>query len=193
MLVDVNDRDEAPVARADTLSGIEDTPREIDVAAELLANDADPEGGTLRLVEVTPPVHGALVHGPDGRLDYRPGPDFNGTDAFEYVVEDAGGQRATASVTLEVAPENDPPTLAPSSAGSPDRRPDAIDASRAATGWMSVDENTGTVGVVVATDVDDTTLTIAVSRTGYDLDVDVDIQLLPADLLGANPQDHRAS
>ena len=149
--VTVSDVDEPPLARSDTLATDEDTVRPIDVTAELLANDVDPEAGPLRLVEVGVPARGVLVSGPDGALEYRPGPDYHGSDEFEYTVEDAAGARSTARVTIEVVPVNDPPVLAST---DPTPRPGVIDAAALATGPTSLAENAGTVMRVEVLDVD---------------------------------------
>jgi len=154
LTVTVEDVDEVPVARDDTLETDEDVPRVIDVATELLENDQDPEGVTLRLVDATAPAHGTLVLAADGTLEYHPDADFNGTDRFEYLVEDGSGQRATASVIIEVAPVNDPPVIAPSRPDNPVSRPGVIDGPAITLGSMALDENSTVDLRVEATDVD---------------------------------------
>ena len=155
LTVMVDDINEAPVSVDDKLASEEDTVRVIDIASELLGNDADPEGGALRLVELTAPVHGTLVRGAEGTLEYRPDANFNGTDRFEYIIEDASGLRATASVVVDIAAVNDPPTFASAPAGEAVLRPGVIDASRVSVGSMPIEENVGVAGLVEASDVDD--------------------------------------
>ena len=106
----VGDVEELPTAVPDVLAAREDTPRRI-ALAELLGNDIDPDGETLRLVDFSQPVHGTLVQTPDGTLEYRPEANFSGRDSFGYTLEDAGGNRASAEVALDVAEVNDPPVL----------------------------------------------------------------------------------
>ena len=151
--VTVDDVDEAPEARDDTLRTEEDAVRSINVATELLANDSDPEGAALRLVNVTEPAHGTLVVVADGTLEYRPDADFNGVDRFEYRLEDTIGQQVTASAIIEVAPVNDPPVIAPSRPDSP-VRPDFIDGPAISVGWTSIEENVVRTLHVEATDAD---------------------------------------
>ena len=64
-----------------------DTPAFIDV----LANDSDPNGDTLTVVEVSAPAHGTAVVAAAGTVEYTPEPDFHGTDRFTYVVGDGVG------------------------------------------------------------------------------------------------------
>ncbi len=52
---------------------------------------------------------GRLTVGSDGGLIFEGAPLFNGTFAFEYVVEDGVGGRSTGAVTLTVTPVNQAP------------------------------------------------------------------------------------
>ncbi len=162
LVADVN---EVPVSRDDRLTGEEDTALVIDVATDLLGNDSDPEGATLRLLDVTTPANGMLVRGLDGELEYRPNADFNGVDRFKYFVEDASGLRAMANVVVVVSAVNDPPTFAPPSNGETAERPDLIDAVRISAGWMPIEENAGRAGFVAAIDVDHGSVTFALVGT----------------------------
>lgn len=69
---------------------------------DVLANDSDPEGGPLTIVEVTQPEHGR-VEIVDGKLVYTPAPGFVGEVTFTYTVADATGARTTSTVTVRVA------------------------------------------------------------------------------------------
>jgi CshA-type fibril repeat protein len=99
----VND---APVAVADEASTDEDTPVLIDV----LANDTDVDGDTLRVASVARPGNGtAAIDAETGQVRYTPNADFNGTDSFTYTVNDGQGGTATGTVTVTVDPVNDAP------------------------------------------------------------------------------------
>ena len=89
----------------DAAETAEDTPVTIDV----LANDSDPDGDTLTVVEVSAPTHGTAVVADTGAVVYTPEPDFHGTDRFTYVVGDGSGLTARAAVEVTVLPVNDPP------------------------------------------------------------------------------------
>jgi len=97
-----------PVAVDDVLSTDEDTPRS-NIAATLLANDTDIDGGTLVITSYTPPSNGSVSTATDGSLTYTPNADYNGPDSFAYTVSDGNGGTATATVLITVAAVNDPP------------------------------------------------------------------------------------
>jgi uncharacterized delta-60 repeat protein len=93
----------APVAEDDTASTAPGQPVTIDV----LANDEDPDGDPLSIVDVTQPAGGVVVINPDGTLTYTPGQNFSGTDEFTYTISD-GELFATATVQVEVTPAPGP-------------------------------------------------------------------------------------
>ena len=101
-----------PANRApDPLEDEATTPEDTSVDIDVLANDDDPDGGELTLVDVTPPDQGtATIVG--GLVRYTPNPNFHGTDTFEYTVEDELGEPATATVTVIVTPVPDAPVAA---------------------------------------------------------------------------------
>ncbi|WP_102796405.1 Ig-like domain-containing protein [Bowmanella denitrificans] len=96
---------EAPVAQHDRAEGQEDSPLVINV----LANDSDPDGDALTLVDVSTPAHGQISIGPDKQITYQPKPNFFGEDHFTYRVSDGELLSAPATVTISVAPVNDAP------------------------------------------------------------------------------------
>ncbi len=75
---------------------------------DVLANDSDPDGDALTIVEVTSPGNGAAVISGDAVL-YTPAADFFGSDQFSYTIDDGFGGQATATVTVTVARANQPP------------------------------------------------------------------------------------
>ena len=99
----------APLAEDNTLQTDEDTPLPI-TAAELLANDSDPDGDALVIISITQPANGMLTPNGDGSWSYAPNANFNGTDSFSYTVSDGQGGTATADVIITVSPVNDAPT-----------------------------------------------------------------------------------
>ncbi|MEM9128179.1 MAG: cadherin-like domain-containing protein, partial [Pseudomonadota bacterium] len=70
-------------------------------AAELLANDSDPNGDTLTITGLGTPTQGALVDNGDGTYTYTPGTGFEGADSFTYTLSD-GTNQTTANVTVNV-------------------------------------------------------------------------------------------
>ena len=102
VVVDVN---EPPEAEDDEASTVEDEP----VVVDVLANDTDPDGDSLRVSSVTAPAHGT-ARVASGRVTYTPRADYHGTDRFTYVAEDPDGLTAEAAVEVTIAPVNDAPT-----------------------------------------------------------------------------------
>ncbi|MES2934667.1 MAG: Ig-like domain-containing protein [Pseudomonadota bacterium] len=65
----------------------------------VLINDSDPDGDTLRIVSVQSPAHGtATVSGL--RVSYTPTPGYIGGDQFTYTISDEKGLTSTATVTI---------------------------------------------------------------------------------------------
>jgi hypothetical protein len=94
----------APIARNDSASGTED--QSLIIAP--LANDSDPDGDPLSIVAAAA-GHGSVAINPDGTITYTPNANFNGTDTIAYTISDGQGGTASATITVTVAPVNDPP------------------------------------------------------------------------------------
>ncbi len=73
-----------PVANDDSVSTDADTPVVIDV----LANDTDPDGDPIDVLDHTQPAHGTAVLNPDNTITYTPDPGYSGPDSFDYVISD---------------------------------------------------------------------------------------------------------
>ena len=76
----------------------------------VLVNDSG-EGALMAAVALEP-VHGVLVLNQDGTFTYVPAGNFSGPDTFTYTLTDATGSSASATVSLDVLPVNDPPVAA---------------------------------------------------------------------------------
>ncbi|MBB6055796.1 retention module-containing protein [Tolumonas osonensis] len=102
-----------PVALADNYSVLEDHTLTVDgnVFDSLLLNDSDIDGDTLTVntTPVTDVAHGTLVLNENGTFTYTPDDNYNGTDSFVYEVSDGKGGTDTATVTITITPDNDPP------------------------------------------------------------------------------------
>ena len=115
----LNVKNIAPDARDDSAATPEDTPVDIRV----LANDADPDGDVLQVVQVNgfsltlggasvATANGSVALVDDGAgpiLRFTPNPNFNGVDTFTYRIEDGNGGSDEAVVTITVVPVNDAP------------------------------------------------------------------------------------
>jgi glucose/arabinose dehydrogenase len=106
------DLNRRPIAGDDALAVAEDSTLRVP-AATLLANDTDADGDALSVAAVSsrPDTHGSVTLA-DGEVVYVPAADFNGTVRFGYTVSDSA-ESSTGTVTVAVAPVNDPPTAAP--------------------------------------------------------------------------------
>jgi hypothetical protein len=97
-----------PVANNDTRPVNEDT--NLDISnAQIIANDADSDGGARVIQSVGNATGGTAVLRSDGSVRFTPTLNFNGTAGFDYVLSDSQGGTATARVTVTVNPVNDVP------------------------------------------------------------------------------------
>ncbi|MGI9648401.1 MAG: cadherin-like domain-containing protein, partial [Acidimicrobiia bacterium] len=74
-----------------------------------LANDTDPNGHSLALVDFAQPESGVLTAGSEGALLFQPAVDFHGDLDVEYTVTDGHGGLATGLIKITVTPVNDSP------------------------------------------------------------------------------------
>ncbi len=116
--VDVTPVNDAPVATPAVAATPEDTP----VTLSPLDNATDVDGDPLVISSATSP-NGTVTINPDGTITYTPDPNFNGTDVITYQVSDGNGGFTTATITVTVAPVNDPPVAANDIADTDEERP----------------------------------------------------------------------
>jgi hypothetical protein len=144
----INDTNRNPDAVADSDSTMENT----SVDVQVLDNDSDADGDSLVITSVTNPANGSVTD--DGTIvTYTPDPNFDGTDSFEYTIDDSFGGSDFAGVEVNVTAVNDPPSVT---------TPDA-------------QENTETNSAslqIAATDPDGDSLTY--SATGLPADLSID-------------------
>ena len=91
-----------PMSQAALKTTNEDTA----VAVTLVATD--PDGDSLSYAVITLPLHGTLSGAPP-TLTYTPAPNYNGSDSFVFTAFDGELTSQPATVTLAIAPVNDPP------------------------------------------------------------------------------------
>lgn len=89
---------QAPVAVDDRATTTQGVPVTIDI----LANDSDADGDSLRLVALRMPLHGFLTVNPDQSVTYTPSAGHVGVDDFTYTIDDGRGGRNSAIVAIEV-------------------------------------------------------------------------------------------
>ena len=133
--------DQRPVANADSYGATEEVPLTV-AAPGVLGNDADPDSATITAALSTAPAHGSVTLNANGSFTYTPAPLFHGTDSFTYAANDGTLTSTPATVTINIAPVNHPPS-----------------ASSAA---INTSENTSVPVNLVATDVDGNALAYSV-------------------------------
>ncbi|MDF4617872.1 tandem-95 repeat protein, partial [Vibrio parahaemolyticus] len=104
--VNVTPVNDAPVAKNDISTTQEDTAVTIDV----LSNDTDIDGDTLRIDSASVPSDQGTVEIVDGKLVFTPAENFNGNAEITYTVTD-GQLTDEAKVSVTVNPVNDAPTI----------------------------------------------------------------------------------
>ena len=112
----------SPDAIDDIIAIDEDTVISIDV----LLNDSDPDGDTLRIYDVDSPSNGfASIIGQT--INYIPDANFNGTDSFSYTIGDDHGGTDSALVIIVVNSINDPPYATDDTSETIDTEVEVID------------------------------------------------------------------
>jgi outer membrane protein OmpA-like peptidoglycan-associated protein len=69
---------------------------------DLLGNDSDPDGDAITLLSTSTPANGRVEIIGNGNVIYRPNAGFCGVDTFTYMIRDARGATATATVRVTV-------------------------------------------------------------------------------------------
>ncbi len=108
--VHVDPRNDPPVAKDDSIGGVEDTPLTIDPTL-LLANDTDVDGDMLVIDNVVDAVNGT-VEMIDGQIVFTPDHNFSGLAGFDYIVSDGADGSDVGHVTITVIADNQAPVAA---------------------------------------------------------------------------------
>ena len=93
---------QSPVANDDSYIGLEGESVDVN-AAGVLANDFDPDGGSVEVLTSTEAAHGQAQIELDGQLAYEPEGGFVGTDEVSYVaIDEDGALSSPAQVQIRV-------------------------------------------------------------------------------------------
>lgn len=103
--VTVTTFDSQPVAAADTLTTVEDTPGTVTV----LSNDTGLNDAPLTVTISMAPTKGMAVVQTNNSVIFTPTLDATGADSFRYTVTDADGDTASATVTVTITAVDDQP------------------------------------------------------------------------------------
>lgn len=115
-----------------------DTSADTRVTIDVLANDSDPDGDPLSVIEVTEPRNGTAIINADDTITYTPNAEFTGTDRFWYTISDGKGGTDMAAVTITVSAGNAAPVAADDSYSTD---PDTPLSVPAATGGLVNDSD----------------------------------------------------
>ncbi len=101
---------DAPTARGDSLTLIEDQELLIDPAV-LLGNDGDIDGGGFRVTSVTSGPGMTVSLTPEGLIRIVPEANRTVSGSFTYEITDATGLTSIATVSVNITPVDDAPVL----------------------------------------------------------------------------------
>jgi gliding motility-associated-like protein len=154
-VVPVND---PPVANNQSVSTLEDTEKDIALTGSDVDNTANelayiivslPTNGTLTNSNGDPLTVGSQLPGTAPDVTYTPNSNFNGEDSFTFKINDGTNDSNTATVTITVTPDNDPPVIPSCPAAAIDVQEDS--------------DFTNNPIVLSGTDVDGNTLTFIIT------------------------------
>ena len=103
--------DNAPTARADTITLAEDSPATV---VPVLGNDlSNPDlNEALAITAVTQGTNGSVaITGGGSSVSYTPAANYHGSDSFTYTVTDEHGGTATTTANVTITPVNDMPSF----------------------------------------------------------------------------------
>ena len=103
--VTIDVQNNPPEAVDDNVIANGDEPLLVDV----LSNDSDSDGTVLTVKTVTTPANGTASINDDGTITYQANAEFKGNDSFSYIITDADGAEATATVFVTVQNRNNAP------------------------------------------------------------------------------------
>lgn len=132
----VSNVNDVPIGVIDAVSVNEDS----SILINVLDNDTDVDiGDILTLLSVTTPAHGTAVI-ENGQVRYTPVENYNGDDSFTYIAKDSSNEETEATtVNVTVTAVNDAPIVEDIT--------------------INVVQNESKSGILIATDIDDNTVT----------------------------------
>ncbi|ATH07825.1 hypothetical protein BIY24_07640 [Halobacteriovorax marinus] len=104
-----------PINDAPTLTATQTVSTQEDNVLNFSLNaGSDVDGDTLNYIIISNPVAGTLncVEGTSRACTYTPDNNDNGTETFTYKVNDGNADSPSATVTINISAENDPPVVA---------------------------------------------------------------------------------
>ncbi|MBK5305972.1 MAG: tandem-95 repeat protein [Frankiaceae bacterium] len=105
----------SPAASDDTAGTVEDT----QVSVNVTANDSDPDGNSISVLQVKDPAHGS-ASGSGATVTYTPDPNYCGSDAVSYRIFDGRNGIADAVIAVTISCVNDPPVAVDDTVTTPE-------------------------------------------------------------------------
>ena len=102
---------DAPDAVADPVQTVAEDGELRIAPTTLMANDVDPDGEVPIFDGVSNAVGGTVTIDATGTVVFTPDADTFGAASFDYTIRDADGETDTQTVSVDIAPVNDAPTL----------------------------------------------------------------------------------
>lgn len=144
--VNVANVNDAPLARDDSASGLEDTPLTWTSAA-LTGNDTDVDDDALSITAVGN-AHGGTVTMINDQVVFVPDADYSGPGSFDYTASDGHGGLSSAHVVLEIAAVNDAPTVVGETIQGVEDTPLDIDPAALLANDRDIDSPLGSLHVI---------------------------------------------
>ncbi|GAB0058685.1 hypothetical protein SIID45300_03039 [Candidatus Magnetaquicoccaceae bacterium FCR-1] len=140
--VTINPVNDVPVAQDMTITTHEDTT----TTGDLLASDVDGDALTYTITSNGTKGTATITDAATGSFRYVPNANAHGTDTISFKVNDGKRDSNVATITIIVAPVNDPPV--------------------AQNGTLATREETAITGTLLASDVDGDVLTYSIVANG---------------------------
>ena len=109
--ITVNPVADPPAAKDDAYSVAAGVTLKVVAQGGVLANDTDPDGGSIAAELLKGPAHGTLTLKANGAFTYTPAAGFSGEDSFTYEAVDPQGNRTPATVVIDVTAIGAPPVI----------------------------------------------------------------------------------
>ncbi len=109
------EHDSSPAPADDRYLILEDTELTVTID-ELLANDKEYDGESIKFIGVTSGLHGTVRDNGDGTITFIPDADYSGSEAgFNYQIKDESGLEATGFVKIDVLDQREAPVVSATS------------------------------------------------------------------------------
>ncbi len=167
----VSQNDDPDAVNDPTNPIVEDTTTTLDV----LANDDDVDGDALTIISKTNGTKGTVVINAGADVSYNPSTNATGTDSFTYTISDGHGGTDSATVTVQIASENDDPVA------NPDSNRPVVEDVAATIDVLANDTDPDSATLTIIATTDGTKGSVSITNGGDDLSYDPDANVTGSD------------